>query len=76
MRLLQENSMSKYTTAIRDIIIVLSEENNDQKAVERSKMIKQQNEGNFIINKLTIINIVWILFLFFRSTHNHGRYWK
>ena len=75
MRLLQENSMSKYTTAIRDIIIVLSEENNDQKAVERSKMIKQQNEGNFIINKLTMINVVRIFF-FFRSTHNHGRYWK
>ena len=43
--LLQENSMSKYTTSIRDIIIILSGDNNEQKAVETSEMIKQQNEG-------------------------------
>ena len=44
MRLLQGNSMSKYTTAIRDIVIILSGENNEQQAVDRSKMIKQKTK--------------------------------
>ena len=35
-RLLQEISMSKYTTAIRDIIRMLSGKNNEQQTVERS----------------------------------------
>jgi len=44
LRFLQETTMSKYTKAIRDIIIIISSENNEQRAVERSKNIKQQNE--------------------------------